>query len=57
MRSSSAHQEAFEDAVRTTLKDQELVSLDVLTDGPDVFDDYVGGIGSFVWYWFERIPA
>jgi methionine synthase II (cobalamin-independent) len=52
-----AHQEAFEDAVRTTLKDQELAGLDVLTDGQMWFDDYGGGIGSFVWYWFERIPG
>ncbi|HEV8635309.1 MAG TPA: hypothetical protein VG370_13850, partial [Chloroflexota bacterium] len=52
-----AHQEAYEDAVRTTLKDQELAGLDVLTDGQMWFDDYVGGIGSFVWYWFERIPG
>ncbi len=52
-----AHQEAFEDAVRTTLKDQELAGLDLLADGQMWFDDYVGGIGSFVWYWFERIPG
>jgi 5-methyltetrahydropteroyltriglutamate--homocysteine methyltransferase len=52
-----AHQEAFEDAVTTTLKDQEQAGLDLLTDGQMWFDDYVGGIGSFVWYWFERIPG
>jgi len=51
------HQEAFEDAVRTVLKDQELAGLDLLADGQMWFDDYVGGIGSFVWYWFERIPG
>jgi len=49
------HAEAFEDAVRTVIKDQELAGLDVLTDGQMWFDDYGMGIGSFLWYWFERI--
>jgi 5-methyltetrahydropteroyltriglutamate--homocysteine methyltransferase len=48
------HAEAFEDAVRTVVKDQELAGLDVLTDGQMWFDDYAMGIGSFLWYWFER---
>jgi 5-methyltetrahydropteroyltriglutamate--homocysteine methyltransferase len=49
------HAEAFEDAVRTTIKDQEAAGLDVLTDGQMWFDDYAMGIGSFLWYWLERI--
>ena len=49
------HAEAFEDAVRVTLRDQEQAGLDVLTDGQMWFDDYGMGIGSFLWYWFERI--
>ncbi len=49
------HKEAFEDAVRTTLRDQELAGLDVLTDGQMWFDDYAMGIGSFLWYWLERV--
>ncbi|MCC7541437.1 MAG: hypothetical protein IT379_34790 [Deltaproteobacteria bacterium] len=49
------HHEAYEDAVRTVVKDQELAGLDVLTDGQMNFDDYGMGIGSFLWYWYERI--
>lgn len=49
------HAEAFEDAVRVVLRDQEQAGLDVLTDGQMWFDDYGMGIGSFLWYWFERI--
>jgi hypothetical protein len=52
-----AHAEAFEDAVRVTLRDQEQAGLDVLTDGQMWFDDYGMGIGSFLWYWFERISG
>ncbi len=48
------HREAFEDAVRVTLRDQEEAGLDVLTDGQMWFDDYSMGIGSFLWYWLER---
>lgn len=48
------HAEAFEDAVRTVLRDQELAGLDLLTDGQMWFDDYSMGIGSFLWYWLER---
>jgi methionine synthase II (cobalamin-independent) len=47
--------EAFEDAVRASIRDQEEAGLDVLTDGQMWFDDYQMGIGSFLWYWFERI--
>ena len=49
------HAEAFEDAVRTVIADQEQAGLDILTDGQMWFDDYGMGIGSFLWYWFERI--
>ena len=49
------HAEAFEDAVRTVLKDQEDAGLDLVTDGQMYFDDYAMGIGSFLWYWLERI--
>src|SRR5947209_845972 len=51
------HAEAFEDAVRTVLRDQELAGLDILTDGQMWFDDYAMGIGSFLWYWLERIEG
>ena len=49
------HQEAFTDAVRAVIADQEAAGLDLLTDGQMWFDDYTMGIGSFLWYWFERI--
>jgi 5-methyltetrahydropteroyltriglutamate--homocysteine methyltransferase len=51
------HAEAFEDAVRVVLADQEEAGLDILTDGQMNFDDYGMGIGSFLWYWFERIEG
>ena len=51
------HAEAFEDAVRTVLKDQEEAGLDILTDGQMWFDDYGNAIGSFVWYWYERLAG
>jgi 5-methyltetrahydropteroyltriglutamate--homocysteine methyltransferase len=49
------HEEAFRDAVRTVVGEQESAGLDVCTDGQMWFDDYATGIGSFFWYWFERI--
>ncbi len=49
------HQEAFTDAVRIVLGDQEDAGLDIVADGQMWFDDYSMGIGSFLWYWFERI--
>jgi 5-methyltetrahydropteroyltriglutamate--homocysteine methyltransferase len=49
------HAEAFEDAVVACLRDQEEAGLDIVTDGQMWFDDYSMGIGSFLWYWFERI--
>ena len=49
------HAEAFEDATRAVIADQQNAGLDVLADGQMVFDDYGMGIGSFLWYWLERI--
>jgi 5-methyltetrahydropteroyltriglutamate--homocysteine methyltransferase len=46
---------AYWDATAACIKDQELAGLDILTDGQMHFDDYGGAIGSFVWYWYERI--
>jgi 5-methyltetrahydropteroyltriglutamate--homocysteine methyltransferase len=51
------HAEAFEDAVRTVLRDQEIAGLDIVTDGQMWFDDYSMGIGAFLWYWLERIEG
>lgn len=51
------HAEAFEDAVRAVIADQERAGLDLLTDGQMAFDDYTMGIGSFLWYWYERIEG
>ena len=50
----AAHAEAFHDATRVVIKDQEDAGLDILTDGQMWFDDYAMGIGSFLWYWLER---
>ena len=46
---------AWWDATTACIKDQELADLDIVTDGQMHFDDYGGGIGSFVWYWYERL--
>jgi 5-methyltetrahydropteroyltriglutamate--homocysteine methyltransferase len=51
------HQEAFRDAVGAVVADQERAGLDVVTDGQMWFDDTEMGIGSFFWYWFERLPG
>ncbi len=50
----TSHHEAFHDATRVVIKDQEEAGLDILTDGQMWFDDYHMGIGSFLWYWLER---
>src|SRR5258708_14293659 len=50
----AAPAEAFHDATRVVIKDQEDAGLDILTDGQMWFDDYHMGIGSFLWYWLER---
>jgi 5-methyltetrahydropteroyltriglutamate--homocysteine methyltransferase len=52
-----AHEEAYQDAVATIIRDQEEAGLDVVTDGNMWYDDYVGVIGSFCWYLYERIPG
>jgi 5-methyltetrahydropteroyltriglutamate--homocysteine methyltransferase len=49
------HEEAFRDAVRTVVGEQESAGLDLCTDGQMWFDDYAMGIGAFFWYWFERV--
>jgi methionine synthase II (cobalamin-independent) len=49
------HAEAYEDATACVIADQEQAGLDIVTDGQMYFDDYVGGIGSFCWYMYERI--
>ena len=50
----AGHSEAFHDATRVVIRDQEDAGLDILTDGQMWFDDYHMGIGSFLWYWLER---
>jgi 5-methyltetrahydropteroyltriglutamate--homocysteine methyltransferase len=49
------HEEAYQDATATVIQDQEQAGLDIVTDGQMYFDDYVGVIGSFCWYMYERI--
>jgi methionine synthase II (cobalamin-independent) len=49
------HEEAYADATRVTIQDQETAGIDIVTDGQMYFDDYVGSIGSFCWYMYERI--
>ncbi len=51
------HAEAFEDATEVVIHDQEEAGLDIVTDGQMCYDDYVGVIGSFCWYMYERIPG
>src|SRR5688572_22476833 len=49
------HEEAYTDAVATVIRDQEDAGLDIVTDGNMWYDDYVGSIGAFCWYMYERI--
>ena len=49
------HEEAYTDAVATVIRDQEEAGLSIVTDGNMWYDDYVGVIGSFCWYMYERI--
>jgi methionine synthase II (cobalamin-independent) len=49
------HHEAYEDATASAIRDQEEAGLDIVTDGQMSYDDYVGVIGSFCWYMYERI--
>ncbi len=51
------HAEAFEDATQVVIHDQEEAGLDIVTDGQMCYDDYVGVIGSFCWYMYERIKG
>ena len=51
------HEEAYHDATRAVIRDQEEAGLDIVTDGQMSFDDYVGVIGSFCWYMYERTAA
>ena len=51
------HAQAYEDAVASVIRDQELAGLDVVSDGQMHFDDYGGSIGSFTWYWYERLQG
>src|SRR2546423_15121270 len=51
------HAEAYEDATEVVIHDQEEAGLDYVTDGQMYYDDYVGVIGSFCWYMYERIPG
>jgi len=50
-----SHEEAYHDAVATVIRDQVEAGLDIVTDGNMWYDDYVGVIGSFCWYMYERI--
>jgi 5-methyltetrahydropteroyltriglutamate--homocysteine methyltransferase len=49
--------QAYRDATTACIKDQELAGLDIVTDGQMHFDQYGGAIGSFVWYWYERLEG
>ena len=51
------HEEAYHDATQAVIRDQEEAGLDIVTDGQMSYDDYVGVIGSFCWYMYERIPG
>lgn len=51
------HAEAYEDATQVVIHDQEEAGLDIVTDGQMSYDDYVGVIGSFCWYMYERIDG
>ncbi len=52
-----SHEEAYQDAVKAVITDQIEAGLDIVTDGNMWYDDYVGVIGSFCWYPYERIPG
>lgn len=51
------YRQAYEDATLAVIRDQEDAGLDIVTDGQMYFDDYGAGIGSFLWYWYERLPG
>jgi 5-methyltetrahydropteroyltriglutamate--homocysteine methyltransferase len=54
---SEEHAQAYDDAVAAVIRDQEEAGLDIVADGQMYFDDYGGSIGSFVWYWYERLAG
>src|SRR5438552_12788221 len=49
------HEEAYHDATQVVIHDQEEAGLDIITDAQMSYDDYVGVLGSFCWYMYERI--
>src|SRR5438477_9751018 len=49
------HEEAYHDAVATVFFFKQKTAYDIVTDGNMWYDDYVGVIGSFCWYMYERI--
>src|SRR5437870_9955560 len=49
------YEEAYHDATQVVIHDQVEAGLDIVTDGQMSYDDYVGVIGSFCWYMYERI--
>src|ERR1700739_4143801 len=51
------HEEAYDDAVATVIRDQEEDGLDIVTDGKLCYDDYVGVICAFCLYMCERIEG
>lgn len=51
------HAQAYEDATAACIRDQEEAGLDIVADGQMYFDEYGASIGSFVWYWYERLPG
>ncbi len=51
------HAEAYNDATQAVMHDQQEAGLDIVTDGQMSYDDYVGVIGSFCWYMYERIEG
>jgi 5-methyltetrahydropteroyltriglutamate--homocysteine methyltransferase len=51
------HRQAYEDATLAVIRDQEDAGLDIVTDGQMYYDDYGAGIGSLLWFWYERIPG
>ena len=51
----SRFREQYVDALSCYLREQEVAGLDIVTDGNMWYDDYVGVIGSFCWYMYERI--
>jgi 5-methyltetrahydropteroyltriglutamate--homocysteine methyltransferase len=52
-----SHEEAYHDATQTVIREQEDAGMDIVTDGQMWYDDYVGVIGSFCWYMYERIAG